>query len=156
MSVPHIHKQADCLGCSLANGELPVHMVYENESVACLLDHDPFHEGHVLILPKPHYRYIDEFDEETALALLHASQLMSAAIKKRYAPFGITLAQNGGGVDDLTHFHLHLVPRAEHQSFESFYNEDPWDNKDLKQKLSETCQELAAAVEEQLALLPGK
>ncbi|MFP3325326.1 HIT family protein, partial [Planococcus sp. SIMBA_160] len=92
----------------LANGELPVHMVYENEWVACCLDHDPFNEGHVRILPKQHFRFIDEMDEATAFAILQASQLMSRTIRERSEPFGITQTQNGGGPDDLTHFHLHI------------------------------------------------
>lgn len=38
-----------CLGCSLANKQLPINIVYENKYVCCILDHDPSNEGHVLI-----------------------------------------------------------------------------------------------------------
>lgn len=156
MSGVHLHRESDCLGCKLANGELPVHMIYENEWVACFLDHDPFGEGHVLILPKVHYRFIDDMDDATALAMLKASQLTSRAIRELYAPFGMTQAQNGGGPDELTHFHLHLVPRAEDQPFARFYTEDEWDNVHLKSKLAETRNQLAAAVNTRISSLPGK
>lgn len=156
MSGVDLHRKRDCLGCKLANGELPVHMVYEDKWVACFLDHDPFSEGHVLILPKAHYRFIDDMDDSTALAMLKASQLMSRAIRELYAPFGITQVQNGGGPDELTHFHLHLVPRAEDQPFASFYSEDEWDNTFLKRKLAETRSQLAAAVTNWISSLPGK
>ena len=156
MSGVHLHRESDCLGCKLANGELPVHMVYEDEWVACFLDHDPFGEGHVLILPKAHYRFIDDMDDTTALAMLKASQLMSRVIRELYAPFGITQAQNGGGPDELSHFHLHLVPRAEGQPFARFYTEDEWDNAHLKSKLAETRNQLAAAVNTRIPSLPGK
>jgi histidine triad (HIT) family protein len=156
MSGVNLHRESDCLGCKLANGELPVHMVYENEWVACFLDHDPFGEGHVLILPKAHYRFIDDMDDTTALAMLKTSQLMSRTIRELYAPFGITQAQNGGGPDELTHFHLHLVPRAEDQPFARFYTEGEWDNAHLKKKLAETRSQLAAAVNTRISSLPGK
>ena len=32
----------ECLGCKLANKNLPVHVVYEDENVCCFLDHDPY------------------------------------------------------------------------------------------------------------------
>ncbi len=150
------HTEQECLGCKLANGELPVHMVYENEWIACFLDHDPFNEGHVLILPKAHYRFIDDMDSETALAMLNASQVMSRTIRELYAPFGITQTQNGGGADELTHFHLHIVPREKNQPFASFYTEDEWDNEALKSRLAETRTNIAATVKAQLAGFPGK
>lgn len=56
----------ECLGCSLANKKLRVNIVYEDDFVTCILDHDPFNEGHTLILPKKHFRYVDDFDAETA------------------------------------------------------------------------------------------
>ncbi|MGM0898347.1 MAG: HIT family protein [Bacillota bacterium] len=156
MSGIHLHTGQDCLGCRLANGELPVHMVYENEWVACFLDHDPFNEGHVLILPKAHYRFIDDMDSETALAILNASQMMSRAIRELYEPFGITQTQNGGGADELAHFHLHIVPRDKNQPFASFYTGDDCDNEALKNQLADTRTQLAAAVEKQLSGFPGK
>lgn len=45
----------DCLGCRIVKKlELNVHTIYENEHVVCVLDIDPFNEGHTLILPKIH------------------------------------------------------------------------------------------------------
>ncbi|MEK1829207.1 HIT domain-containing protein [Priestia megaterium] len=42
----------DCLGCRLANSQEKSHIIFEDSFVTCLLDHKPFNEGHVLILPK--------------------------------------------------------------------------------------------------------
>jgi histidine triad (HIT) family protein len=30
-----------CLGCRLANKEQNVHLIYENDKLSCILDHDP-------------------------------------------------------------------------------------------------------------------
>ncbi len=49
-----------CLGCRMANQHEPVHIVYENEYVSCVLDIAPFNEGHTLVLPKKHVEELDE------------------------------------------------------------------------------------------------
>jgi len=148
MDKSQIHNDSECLGCSLASKKLPVNVVYEDEFVTCILDHDPFNEGHSLILPKKHFRYVDEFDAETAASVMKASQLLSKAIKNLYSPYGITICQNGGAVDDLTHYHMHVVPRRENQPFDTFFTEDIWENEHLKKKISLTRTEMANALEE--------
>ncbi|MEG0385223.1 MAG: HIT family protein [Solibacillus sp.] len=114
----------NCLGCRLANHIEPVYVIYEDEFVCCFLDHDPFNEGHVLILPKQHGRFIEELDENTALALMKSAKIISKAINQLFKPDGMTICQNGGIFDELTHFHMHVVPRYESQDFALFYSDD--------------------------------
>ena len=116
--------EIECLGCRLANKNQSTNIVYEDEYVTCFLDHAPFNEGHILILPKQHFVEVDELDNETASAIMSASILLSKAIKQLYKPDGITITQNGGIFNDLTHYHMHVIPRYEDQSFADFYNED--------------------------------
>ncbi|MDI7743788.1 HIT family protein [Lysinibacillus fusiformis] len=128
----------NCLGCKLANKELPVHVVYEDDDVCCILDHDPFNEGHVLILPKNHIRYFDELSEPTANSVIKASGILSKAIKELFHPDEITVCQNGGIFDELTHFHIHIVPRYKGQNFADFYSEDGETYTELDGNLNET------------------
>lgn len=71
-----------CIGCGLATKQQPVYMVYEDDFVSCFLDHDPFNEGHTLILTKKHTEDADELDPDTANAVMRASQLLTKAIKE--------------------------------------------------------------------------
>ncbi|GAA0289047.1 diadenosine tetraphosphate (Ap4A) HIT family hydrolase [Gracilibacillus halotolerans] len=112
----------ECLGCRLANKIQPSNVVYENDYVICFLDHAPFNEGHTLILPKQHFLDVDELDKETASAIMSAFILLSKALKQLYKPDGITVTQNGGIFNELTHYHMHVVPRYKNQSFSNFYN----------------------------------
>ncbi|MCA0986922.1 HIT family protein [Guptibacillus algicola] len=137
-----------CLGCRLANKKEPVHIVYENDFVSCLLDHEPYNEGHVMILPKKHFHDVDEFDEDTATAVMKASILLSKAVKNVYAPDGITVCQNGGIFNELTHYHMHVVPRYENQSFSTFYIEDGEVCIEDEAKLAETKRKLSGAIAE--------
>lgn len=106
------------MGCRIANGIEPnVNIVYENEHIACLLDIAPFNEGHIIILPKKHYWDVEELSSETAYAIMDASQKLSIVLKSLFHPDGITICQNGGKFNDLTHYHMHLIPRYEGDGF---------------------------------------
>ena len=124
-----------CLGCKLANKIEPAHVVYENELITCILDIEPFNEGHILILPKSHFVEVEELDQVTAVSIMKASMKLSKAIKHLYAPDGISICQNGGQFNDLGHYHMHLIPRFHGQLF---YNEEVVDNAIVKSKLGET------------------
>ena len=137
----------NCIGCSLANKEEAVYVVFEDDYVCCFLDHNPYNEGHVLILPKLHIRYFDELDENTAISLIKASKIISKAIKRLFNPDGITVCQNGGVFDELTHFHMHLVPRYEGDNFAEFYTEDEENHVADEIKLEETKRKLIGIIE---------
>lgn len=126
---------SECLGCRLSNQLEPVNVVYENDYVCCFLDIEPFNEGHTLILPKKHYLDVEELDIETANAIMIASMTISKALKKLFNPDGITICQNGGKFNDLTHYHMHVIPRFEG---EPFYYEEQKDNIKEKAKFLET------------------
>ncbi|MGE8205311.1 HIT family protein [Heyndrickxia sp. NPDC080065] len=136
----------NCLGCKLANKKVTVNVVFEDEYVCCILDHNPYNEGHVLILPKKHIRYFDELDETTANSLIKASKVISKAIKRLFNPDGITICQNGGVFDELTHFHMHVVPRYEGQNFADFYTEDGETHYEVGTKLDETKRNIIEAI----------
>ncbi|MFL7941739.1 MULTISPECIES: HIT family protein [Priestia] len=119
------NQRINCLGCRLANNQEKSHVIFEDLFVTCLLDHKPFNEGHLLILPKTHIVEIDEFDTEHVLAVMKAAKLMTKAVKTLFVPDGVTLSQNGGMFNELTHFHMHIVPRYQEECFGDFYTQIP-------------------------------
>ena len=137
-----------CIGCRLANEKEPVYVVFEDDYISCFLDHEPFNEGHVLILPKSHILDADELDEHTADSIMKASMFISKAIKNLYKPDGITICQNGGIFNELTHYHMHVVPRYKNQSFATFYMEDEPVLIEDQAKLRETQKYLSQAIRE--------
>jgi len=130
----------DCLGCRIANHiEQDVNVIYEDDYISCILDIEPFNEGHLLILPKVHYRDLEELSQETLTAVMNASVKMSRAIKKIYKPDGITICQNGGVFNDLTHYHMHVIPRYKGDGFS--WSEPIIEHK-AKNRLKETKQKI--------------
>ncbi|MBD3918529.1 HIT family protein [Paenibacillus sp. PR3] len=108
----------ECLGCRIANGRVPnLYIIYDDELITCVLDIAPFNERHTLILPKKHFLDVEELDTETAYAVMDASKKLSTVLKQLFKPDGITICQNGGNFNDLTHYHMHLIPRYEGDGF---------------------------------------
>jgi histidine triad (HIT) family protein len=108
----------DCLGCRISNGIEPnLNIIFETELITCVLDIAPFNEGHTLILPKRHYWDIEEMDRDTAQAVMDASIKISKLLKELYNADGISVCQNGGVFNDLTHYHMHIIPRFKGDGF---------------------------------------
>ncbi|MEY8350373.1 HIT family protein [Bacillus cereus] len=140
--------EQECLGCKLANHKEFVYQVYENDYVTCFLDHAPFRTGHTLIVPKKHFLELDELDQDTTNAIMEAAKLISKAIKFVYKPDGITICQNGGIFNELTHYHMHVVPRYKEQSFAEFYTVQPGEKQN--HNFEETQKLLIEAIEQLL------
>lgn len=132
-------QEKPCLGCQLAHKRIETHTVYENEWVACILDIEPLNEGHMLILPKQHYHDVDDLDDRTAQEIMKASAMLAKVLKAHFQPDGITVIQNGGIFNDLTHYHMHVFPRYEQDGFAWI---EPSDQSNAKGRLSETCEKL--------------
>ncbi|MFL0491939.1 MULTISPECIES: HIT family protein [Bacillus] len=135
-----------CLGCKLANEEEMIYKVYEDDYVTCFLDHEPFYPGHTLIVPKQHVLEVDELDDIVAKSIMDASKIIAKAIKVLYKLDGITICQNGGIFNELTHYHMHVVPRYKERSFAEFYAVQPGDKKN--HNLEETKNLLKEAIEQ--------
>nr|WP_234465790.1 MULTISPECIES: HIT family protein [unclassified Bacillus (in: firmicutes)] len=138
----------DCLGCKLANEEKKIYKVYEDDYVTCFLDHAPFYPGHTLIVPKQHVVEVDELDDVVARSIMDASKLIAKAIKALYKPDGITVCQNGGVFSELTHYHMHVVPRYKERSFAEFYTVQTEEKKN--HNFEETKNLLKEAIEQML------
>lgn len=136
-----------CLGCKLANSMIDTNIVYENDFVTCILDIAPLNEGHILILPKQHYHDVDDLDENTACEIMKTSAVLAKLLKAQFQPDGITIIQNGGKFNDLTHYHMHVFPRYESDGFGWV---EPSDTTNANERLTETREKLIKLMNQQL------
>lgn len=51
---------SDCVFCKIVKGEIPSYKLYEDKEFLAFLDINPLNPGHSLIIPKKHYRYVDQ------------------------------------------------------------------------------------------------
>ncbi|MBD5523743.1 MAG: HIT family protein [Lachnospiraceae bacterium] len=106
-------KDANCIFCKIANGEIPSQTLYEDETFRVILDLGPATKGHALILPKEHYANLYELPETTAGEVMKLAKKMAATMTERLGCEGFNLVQNNGDLAGQTvfHFHMHLIPR---------------------------------------------
>ena len=106
-------KKDDCIFCKIANGDIPVDAIYEDDLVKVIFDAGPASEGHVLIIPKSHADGIYDLTDEQAERIFAVAVKVSNALKKAFEPDGLNVVQNNGEIAGQTvfHFHTHLIPR---------------------------------------------
>lgn len=106
-------KEANCIFCKIANGEIPSQTLYEDDIFRVILDLGPATKGHALILPKEHYANLYDLPEETAGEVMKLAKKMATEMTERLGCEGFNLVQNNGDLAGQTvfHFHMHLIPR---------------------------------------------
>ena len=113
-------KKEDCIFCKIAGGEIPSNTIYENSEFKVIMDIAPASKGHVLIIPKEHFKDIYEIDAITAGKLF---QLATVVL------------QNNGLIAGQTvyHFHMHLIPRYEGDDVTIGWKEHSTEDIDMEQ-----------------------
>lgn len=101
----------DCLFCKIINKEIPNYTVYEDDICLAFLDINPISPGHTLIIPKKHYKDLNDIDSKTLNHILKVAKELSATLKEKLNYQGLQLVQNNGICQDIKHYHLHLIPK---------------------------------------------
>lgn len=100
----------DCLFCKIVDGDIPSYKVYEDELVFCFLDINPVNPGHILIIPKQHTLDVDSIDDDTLLHEYKIARKMKELVMNKLGCDGVRLVQNNGSVQEVKHYHLHVIP----------------------------------------------
>jgi histidine triad (HIT) family protein len=95
----------DCVFCKIIKGEIPSYKVYEDPDFMAFLDIEPLNKGHVLVVPKNHYRWtwdIPNFGE-----YWEAAKKVSLAVMKGVSAPMVEFLTHG---TDVKHAHIWIVP----------------------------------------------
>ena len=103
----------DCIFCKIISKKIPSEILYENDKVISVLDINPIHFGHALILPKQHCRDFLDLPDETYHSILQAAKIVTHALVESLKLEGYNLFSNNGTIagQSVFHFHLHVTPR---------------------------------------------
>ena len=104
---------SDCVFCKIVEGQILSAKVHEDGLTLAFMDIGQVNPGHVLVAVKPHVENIYGLDDKLAAAVFQTATRVARAVKKVFAPEGVTLYQANGPAAGQTvyHFHLHIVPR---------------------------------------------
>ena len=123
----------NCIFCSITNGEIPSHTIFENSEFKVILDVFPAGKGHTLIIPKEHFSTIYDLDSETAGRLFALATVVARGLKNVLKCDGLNVIQNNGAIAGQTvhHFHMHLIPRFEGDGMRFAWQTQKFDKEEM-------------------------
>lgn len=103
--------EMDCIFCKIVKGEIPSYKVYEDDKIMAFLDINPYAPGHTLIIPKEHTLNLETISDATLNHIINKARDIAKLVSTRLGAPGYTLIQNNGFVQEVKHFHLHVIPK---------------------------------------------
>lgn len=103
----------NCIFCAIAAGEIPCFKVYEDSQVLAYLDINPFAKGHVLVIPKQHFKGLVDTEDQALANLIVQVKKIAAHVTARLGCDGFNVLQNNGEAagQSVHHVHFHIIPR---------------------------------------------
>jgi histidine triad (HIT) family protein len=123
----------DCVFCKIVSKEIPAEVLYENEQVISVLDINPIHFGHALILPKQHCNDFLDLPDQSYHSILQAARIVTHALVQSLKLEGYNLFSNNGIIagQSVFHFHLHITPRYREDNIRFVLNLKKYPDGDL-------------------------
>ena len=103
----------DCTFCRIIAHTLPAEILFEGGSVISILDINPIHHGHALVIPKSHCADFLSVPEEDLHEVLRVTQIVARALVRSLNLDGFNIFSNNGRIagQSVFHFHMHVTPR---------------------------------------------
>jgi histidine triad (HIT) family protein len=139
-----------CLFCDIVARQAPASIVYEDEVAMAFMDIQPVNPGHVLIVARDHASLVADLDPEVGGHLFRVGMKMAAALRRsplRCEGINFFLADGTAAGQQVSHIHLHVVPRFQGDGFGLRFGPDY-----ARRPSRESLDEAAAAICQALAV----
>ena len=103
-----------CVFCAIVKGEAAASKLYGDDAVVAFMDIRPANTGHVLVVPLKHEVSLLDLDEGITDRLFRVGVRIAGALGPsgvRCEGFNLLLADGEAAGQDVSHVHLHVVPR---------------------------------------------
>jgi histidine triad (HIT) family protein len=103
----------DCIFCKLANGKIPVKIIYENDNFVAFPDAHPLVPGHTLVVPKKHFKTLLDLPSSLGTELNDCLKQTAMLLMKEMKCGGFNVVNNNfeDAGQAVHHVHFHIVPR---------------------------------------------
>ena len=107
--------------CAIVAGEIPAHVVYEDEVAIAFLDHRPVFLGHTIVAPRAHIETLADVPADLIAPFFTAVQRVSRAVETGLEADGTFVAINNKVSQSVPHLHAHVVPRRRKDGLRGFF-----------------------------------
>ena len=103
----------DCIFCKIASGEIQGLRVFEDEQTLAFMDIAKDVDGHILVIPKKHFKNILDCESETLVAVAQTVKTVSNHLTENCGYEGVNLlnASDESAGQSVQHLHIHIIPR---------------------------------------------
>ena len=112
---------ADCTFCRIIAGELPAHVVLDDDVCMAFLDVRPLFPGHTLLVPREHHETLGDLPPTLVEPLFSRAQRLSVAMESVLGAAGSFVAMNNRVSQSVPHLHVHVVPRNRKDGLRGFF-----------------------------------
>lgn len=101
----------NCIFCKISKGEISSKKYYEDEDFFVIADISPKAKKHYLMIPKHHYKLLEEQNDEdnTVLAKMFAKLPQIAKELGLVNGYRIIINQGDDGCQEVPHLHVHIL-----------------------------------------------
>lgn len=103
----------ECIFCKIASGEISCMKVYEDDLTFAFMDIAKDVDGHILVVPKKHFKNVLDCDEEALCAVIKTVKTISNHLTNYCGYEGVNLlnASDESAGQSVPHLHIHIIPR---------------------------------------------
>jgi len=99
----------DCIFCKIVNKEIPAGILYEDEEILGFKNIKPEAPVHLLLVPKRHFEWKDEFNAKDLSLLIRLISVAKKVATDQKIFGACKLIFNIGKTGEISHLHLHLL-----------------------------------------------
>ena len=102
-----------CVFCAIITKDEQASIVFENDFSISFMDRYPLNRGHLLVIPKQHYQYLTDMENNDVAQLFEIVNILSKHVWKIVNADGLNISQSNGlaASQDIFHVHIHIIPR---------------------------------------------
>jgi histidine triad (HIT) family protein len=110
-----------CTFCRIIAGELPAHVVLDDDACMAFLDLRPLFPGHTLLVPREHHETLGDLPITQIEPLFTRAQRLARAMEDVLGAAGSFVAVNNRVSQSVPHLHVHVVPRNRKDGLRGFF-----------------------------------
>lgn len=102
-----------CIFCDIVNDKAKSYKIYETNKTLAFLDIYPISCGHILVIPKEHYKDIYEMDNNILIETIKTVKAITQILKDKLHINAVNIMNSNGEIANQTvfHYHIHVIPR---------------------------------------------
>lgn len=108
-----------CAFCEIVAGHAPAHIVDQDELSICILDINPFAEGHCLVVSKRHVPWWHDLEDDEIASMFKMAKRVANRLRETFDSEFVCMYARGRRIP---HTHVFLVPAKKGDVLDGFFN----------------------------------